>query len=221
MPSQHITQPVIEQMVTQQVRAWNVLHNRVLNALRAIAREPFVPPALRASANADANLAIGVNQVMLAPTFEGRILQALNIQGPEQALVLGAANAHLAACLAKLVAKVLLVDRDAALLESARQVLLTASTLNNIAVQTADPLTYATPKTFDLVAVAGSLPALPDTLKQALTLGGRLFAVVGSAPAMQAKLLTRTGEHSWEETVLFETCLPTLSGVARPGTFSF
>lgn len=221
MSSQHIAQPVIEQMVTQQVRAWNVLDNRVLDALRAIPREPFVPPTLRASAYADANLAIGVNQMLLAPTFEGRILQALAIQGTEQAVVLGAANAHLAACLAKLVSKVLLVDRDAALLETARQTMLAASAQNNIAVQAADPLTFASPKTFDLIAVSGSVPTLPDTLRQALTVGGRLFVVVGNAPTMQAVLINRTGEHSWEETVLFETCLPTLAGVARPDTFSF
>jgi len=221
MPRDHAARQIIEQMVNQQVRTWNVLDNRVLDSLRNIPREPFVPPALRGSACADANLAIGVGQVMLAPTFEGRVLQALGAKGTEQALVLGVANAHLAACLATLTAKVMLVDHDAALLESARQTLLNATKLNNIAVQVADPLTFVAVQTFDLIAVTGSLPAVPDTLKQSLRVGGRLFAVIGVAPVMQAVLVTRTGDHSWQDTVLFETCLPTLSGVTRPATFQF
>ena len=68
-----------QQMVDQQIRTWEVLDPRVLDALSAVPREAFVPDGYRELAFADAPLPIGFGQSMLAPKIQGRILQALGV----------------------------------------------------------------------------------------------------------------------------------------------
>ena len=67
-------------------------------------------------------------------------------------------------------------------------------------------------KAWDVIAVTGSLAALPDNLQRALKPGGRLFVVVGSSPVMEAMLITRVGESEWTRQSLFETDLPRVHG---------
>jgi protein-L-isoaspartate(D-aspartate) O-methyltransferase len=212
--------PVVEQMVTQQVRAWNVTDDRVLDALRLTPREAFVPDSLRQTACADAHLPMARGQVMLAPKFEGKILQALQVRSGDQALVVGAANAHLAACMARLAGKVTLLDDDAQAIETARQ-LMVAVGVNNTHVQVAAWPQLSASQMYDVIVVAGSLPTLPEVFKQALTIEGRLFAVVGGEPVMEAMLITRTGGQAWRQEDLFETVLPMLSGATTPPAFQF
>jgi len=63
---------------------------------------------------------------------------------------------------------------------------------------------------YDVIAVTASLPAVPENLKQALKMGGRMFVIIGSSPVMQAVLITRDGEAEWTTQSLFETDLPRL-----------
>ena len=77
------------QMIEQQVRAWEVLDLRVLDALQQVPREEFVPAPYRDLAFADTNVPIGHGQAMLAPKVEGRILQALDVQPGDVALEVG------------------------------------------------------------------------------------------------------------------------------------
>jgi protein-L-isoaspartate(D-aspartate) O-methyltransferase len=72
---------------------------------------------------------------------------------------------------------------------------------------------------YDAIAVTGSLPVLHDDLQQQLALGGRLFVVVGEAPAMEALLITRMDEDDWATDSLFETVLPPLKGAEKPRRF--
>ena len=66
------------QMITQQVRAWDVLDERVLDAMRRVPREFFVPERFAGVAFADADVPLRDGQHMLAPKVVGRLLQALN-----------------------------------------------------------------------------------------------------------------------------------------------
>ena len=85
-----------EQMITQQVRTWSVLDDRVLQTLRNVSREEFVPDGYRSLAFADTNLPLAHGQVMLAPKLEGKILQAMAVQSTEHVLLIGAGSGHLA-----------------------------------------------------------------------------------------------------------------------------
>ena len=100
------TEAARRQMIDQQVRTWDVLDPRVLDALGAVPREHFVPEAYRGVAFADAPIPIGHGQFMLAPALEGRILQALAPVRGERALEIGTGSGFFAACLAHLTGSV-------------------------------------------------------------------------------------------------------------------
>src|SRR5690606_32270606 len=68
-----------EDMVERQIRTWEVFDQAVLDLMKVVPRENFVPDSMRALACADMNVPIGEGEVMLAPKVEGRMLQALAI----------------------------------------------------------------------------------------------------------------------------------------------
>jgi protein-L-isoaspartate(D-aspartate) O-methyltransferase len=74
---------------------------------------------------------------------------------------------------------------------------------------------------YDAIAVTGSLPSLPQGLKDNLQIGGRLFAVVGEAPVMEAVLVTRINANEWCEETLFETAVPPLLNAQKVQHFTF
>src|SRR5687767_5582942 len=95
-----------QQMVEQQVHAWEVFDDRVLNAMRDIKREDFAPAAYREVAFADAPIPLGRGQSMLPPKVDGRILHSLEIKPDDVALEVGTGSGFLAACLGRLAARV-------------------------------------------------------------------------------------------------------------------
>jgi protein-L-isoaspartate(D-aspartate) O-methyltransferase len=62
---------------------------------------------------------------------------------------------------------------------------------------------------------------LDPALLEQLEVGGRLFAIVGQAPAMEACLVTRTSKRQWDTESLFETVVPPLIGAGPPRRFHF
>lgn len=105
-----MTTVALEQMVMQQVRAWDVLEERVLDTLRRVPRERFVPTAFRAVAYADAAIPLPHGQHMLTPQFIGRILKAIGAAPTETVLEIGTGSGYLTACLASSSARPF--DRD-------------------------------------------------------------------------------------------------------------
>ena len=117
------TEAARRQMIDQQVRAWDVLDERVLETLAAVPREQFVPEAYRAVAFADAPIPIGHGQVMLTPALEGRILQALAPARGERTLEIGTGSGYFAACLAHLTGSVDTIEIHAELAATAARAL--------------------------------------------------------------------------------------------------
>jgi protein-L-isoaspartate(D-aspartate) O-methyltransferase len=208
------------QMVTQQVRAWEVLDPRVLQVLTEVRREAFVPPAWRNLAFADTAIPLGDGQQMLTPQVEGRILQALEVGAADRVLEVGTGSGFLAACLGRLGAAVTTLEIRPALAEQARRALRDAGA-RNCEVITADAFAWQPAAPFDCIAVTGSLPVDEAPFRDWLAPGGRLFVVVGAAPAMDARLVRRaaTGEFSRES--LFETVLDPLDHAPQPEPFRF
>ena len=93
-------------MVEQQVRPWDVLDFRVLDAMTTIARDAFVPDEYKSMAYADTKIPLGHGQTMMPPVVEGRMLQALMIQEDDVALEIGTGSGYITACLAELGAEV-------------------------------------------------------------------------------------------------------------------
>jgi protein-L-isoaspartate(D-aspartate) O-methyltransferase len=72
---------------------------------------------------------------------------------------------------------------------------------------------------YDVIAVTGSVPILERGFQQQLAVGGRLFVIVGEAPAMEALLIRRSGDDQWSTESLFETVIPKLKGAREPERF--
>ena len=209
-----------QQMVDQQVRAWDVLHPDVLQVLKNIPREQFVPTGYEALAFADTEIPIGHDQFMMTPTLVGRLLQALKPTSSDKVLEIGTGSGFLAACLARLSDSVTSVDIHDDFLETAK-VNLEDSGISNVTLLSMDAMRELPDEKFDVVAVTGSIEDFDPRFVDALNPGGRLFVVVGSGHAMDARLITRTGDNDWQSESLFETVLAPLVNGSKPPQFLF
>ena len=208
------------QMVNQQVRGWNVYDEDVLAMLRQLPRERFVPEGYESLAFADMELPIGHGERMMTPTIEGRLLQALGLEGDEKVLEIGTGSGFMTACLASLAAKVTSIDIHAGFLSTA-EARLAAHDLDNIELVQMDAMREIPEGGFDAIAVTGSIQSFDPRFVEALNPYGRLFVVVGDAPAMEARLVERTDGKDWQSVSLFETTLAPLVHGALPPQFSF
>ncbi|HEX6832156.1 MAG TPA: protein-L-isoaspartate O-methyltransferase [Rudaea sp.] len=207
-------------MVEQQVRPWEVLDSRVLEALSAIRREDFVPPAFRNLAFADLALPLGHDEVMMKPVVEGRVLQAVAPTREERVLEIGTGSGFLTACLARLSGEVVSVEQHADFADAART-RLHATRIANARVEVADAVQKFVPSgAFDAVVVTGAVYELPRHWREWVKPGGRLFAIIGESPAQSAMLYTRGAGADWHEEALFETDLPYLYNAAPPKRFT-
>lgn len=208
-------------MVENQVRPWDVLDARVLDALAQVRREDFVSAAHQRLAFADVCLPLGHGQVMMKPVIEGRVLQALNLQPHERVLQIGTGSGFLTACMALLCAHVTSIDvhEDFTTMAQAR---LADAGIANVELLTGDALGAWQPQqTFDAIVVTSAVWQVPQRFLGWLKPGGRLLAIRGDSPAQQAVLLTQTGTNGYREEYLFETDLPYLAGAEPPRRFVF
>ncbi len=208
------------QMINQQVRTWEVLDQRVLEALAAVPRENFVPEAYRDVAFADTAIPIGNGEFMLQPKLEGRILQALGLERGDRALEIGTGTGFFAACIEYLTGDVESIEIHADLADGATRALKRLG-ISRARVSCADALNRSFDPHYHAIAVTGSLPAYDHRFERALTVGGRLFVVVGSTPVMEARLITRTTADSWLSETLFETCIEPLRNAIPAARFRF
>ena len=209
-----------EQMVEQQVRAWDVLDSRVLDVLRKVSREAFVPAEYRDLAYADTAIPLGHGVSMMPPMLVGRLLQALSIKKDDQVLEVGTGSGFLCACLANMAARVHSIDiHEELTAEAGRR--LDEQGIQNVRLETRDANTLDEQSAYDVIAVTGSLPKYTGNFEKALKTGGRLFVVVGAGPVMEAMLITRLASDKWVREVLFETSLPALANSPQPEGFRF
>jgi protein-L-isoaspartate(D-aspartate) O-methyltransferase len=208
------------QMVDQQIRTWEVLDPRVLEALSAVPREAFVPPEYRELAFADAPIPIGFGQSMLSPKLQGRILQALGVSATDNVLEVGSGTGYLSACLSLLGCSTHSIDIHAGLVDLA-QVNLRALPSARVQFQIRDAFDAAPLGEYDAVAVTGSLPIYDPRFEKSLRVGGRLFAIVGAAPVMDAILVRRVDSNEWIRESLFETVVAPLINATAAQRFVF
>ena len=212
-------------MVEQQVRPWDVLSNDVLEVMSTVPREAFTPEAYKNLAYADTRIPLGSHDdhdsFMLNPVIEGRILQHLAITSNCTVLEIGTGTGYLTACMAKLGNHVDTVDIHEELSETAEKNLASLN-ITNVNFSTGDASKgWSQKPAYDAIAITASMPSMPESYKKLLKVGGRLFVIVGEAPAMQAYLVTRISDTKWETEELFETsvCAIENSGTEEPFIF--
>jgi len=208
-------------MIEQQIRPWEVLDPQVLDLLFVVKREDFVPAAWRNLAFADLEIPLADGQVMLAPRMEARLLQELGVRKTDKVLEIGTGSGYMAALLAARAEHVVSLEIRPELAANARDNLQRAG-VNNVNVECADGLAGWTQRApFDVIVFSGSLAQVPPAVLKQLRVGGRLAAVVGNAPAMEAQLITCVADGVFNTINLFETVVPALDGgSAKPG-FNF
>lgn len=209
-----------EMMVEQQVRPWDVLDARVLGVLATLPREKFVPEIHRALAYADVEIPLGHSQKMMKPVVEGRTLQALLLQDGDEVLEIGTGGGYLAACMGALAREVVSLEIQPELAARARQQLDASVLGGNVRIENVDALHYATDRRFDAICVTAAVTEIPSLFLQWLRPGGRLFAVRGRSPVMEAVLVYNEVNGPRIES-LFETDVPYLAGAAPAPQFVF
>jgi protein-L-isoaspartate(D-aspartate) O-methyltransferase len=209
-----------EQMVEQQVRAWDVLDARVLDVFRKIPREHFVPQEHRYLAFADVEIPLAQGQHMLRPNVAGRLLQALELAGSDRVLEIGAGTGFFTACLAAVSANVRSLEIFPDLAEAAKANL-SSRNIRNAEIVVADATKVDSNVQYDAIAVTASLPVYDERFQRQLAIGGRLVVVVGAPPIMDARLIRRMSEDTWVTESLFETVVDPLINARRPQEFTF
>jgi protein-L-isoaspartate(D-aspartate) O-methyltransferase len=211
---------VREQMIEQQVRAWDVLDAQVLTVMREVPRELFASAEHGYLAYADVEVPLPCGQRMLRPSVAGRLLQALLPEATETVLEIGTGTGFLTACLRAMAARVRSLEVFAELADAARRNL-AALGMRDVEVVDADAWSFESGARYGAIAVTGSLPLYDARFERMLSVGGRLFVVVGEPPVMEARLVRRTAEEAWATESLFETVIDPLANAARPPRFTF
>ena len=208
-------------MVEQQIRPWEVLDQDVLDLLMTVKREEFVPAAYRELAFADVEIPIGCGQVMLKPVIEGKVLQALRLGKADSVLEVGTGSGYFAALLAARTEWVRTIELEPELVKLAGANLARNGVENVVVVQGDGIAGWAERAPYDVIVVSGGLPFVPQALLEQLKVGGRLFAFVGEAPVMKARLITCEAEGRFRTEDIFETVVPMLKNAPQRDGFSF
>ena len=210
-------------MIEQQIRPWDVLDQSVLSLLAVVKREDFVPPAHKALAFVDTEVPLpgSGGQCMLAPKVEARLLQELAVQKHESVLEIGTGSGYMAALLGHKAQQVHSLEIDAGLAQTARTHLRRAGVVNVTVLNVDGAQGLAAEAPFDVIVLSGSVAEVPAALLAQLKLGGRLVAIVGQLPIMQATLFTHSSPDDFSSVELFDTVAPRLRGFDEPSRFKF
>jgi protein-L-isoaspartate(D-aspartate) O-methyltransferase len=210
-------------MVEQQIRPWDVLDQEVLDLLLQVRREDFVLEAHRALALSDLEIPLGHGEAMLSPKLEARIVQEVGVKADDRVLEVGTGSGYMTALLARMahrgsVRSVEIIPEFAARAEA----ILKQQGIANVVLEVGDAARgWPQGGPYDVIVLTGSVPVLPEAFRAGLKVGGRLFAVVGEAPVMEAQLITCVAEGVYRTTNLFETSIPPLRNAMQPQRFVF
>lgn len=207
-------------MIEQQIRPCEVLEARILELLHKIRREHFVPEGKKALAFMDMEIPLGFGVSMWQPKLEARVLQELHLTRGDRVLEIGTGSGYLTALLSALAAHVTSVEIEPELSAMAKSHL-QAYQRENVTLEVGDAARGWGDQQYDVIVLTGSVPVLPDVFQNSLKIGGRLFAIVGSGPLMEARLITRVGPDVFETVNIMETSVAALKNAPQPQKFVF
>jgi len=208
-------------MIEQQIRPCEVLDERILDLLKHVRREHYVPNDKREMAFMDLEIPLGYGASMWQPKLEARSVQELHISRNDKVLEVGTGSGYLTALLSVLAGHVASVEIVPELSALARQRLQTYHH-DNTTLEIGDAAHgWGIGEKYDVIVLTGSTPVLPAAFQNSLNIGGRLFAIVGDAPVMEAKLITRVAADTYETVNIMETSVAPLQNALQPERFVF
>lgn len=206
-------------MIEQQIRPCDVLEARILELLHHVRREQFVPEGKKAMAFMDMEIPLGCGVSMWQPKLEARALQELHLSRSDRVLEVGTGSGYLTALLSALAGHVTSVEIEAELSEMARSHLQPLHR-ENVTLAVGDA-SRGWGEGYDAIVLTGSTPVLPIAFQNSLNIGGRMFVIVGEAPVMEAKLITRVAADIYETVNIMETSVGALQNAQQPKRFVF
>lgn len=208
-------------MIEQQIRPWNVLDQDVLDLLVVVKREEFVPAAHKALAFVDTEIPLPGGEAMFTPKMEARILQEVMLRKHETVLEIGAGSGYMAALLAHKGRHVTTVEILPELKAMAETNLARAGVTNATVELGNGAAGWDKGAPYDVIVISGALEVLPDAFLKQVNVGGRIAAIVGTAPVMSVNIITRVSETAYDTVKVFETNVKPLSGAAALSKFTF
>ncbi len=185
-------------MVEKQIAERGVKNKAVLDAMRAVPREMFVPEAAVEFAYEDGPLDIEAGQTISQPYVVALMAAALELSPRDRVLEIGAGSGYAAAVLSRVAAEVYAVERHAVLVDLARRRMKDLGYDNVHIFQGDGTLGCPEHAPYDAIVVSAGGPSVPDALRAQLVIGGRLVIPVGATPPEQELVcVTRTGEHEY------------------------
>jgi protein-L-isoaspartate(D-aspartate) O-methyltransferase len=185
-------------MVEQQIASRGVGSKLVLDAMRRVPRELFVPEHLRDLAYADGPLSIGEGQTISQPYIVALMVEALCLYGGEKVLEIGTGSGYAAAVLAEIAGQVYTIERIDQLAQKAKIVLEEAGYDNVQVIQGDGTLGWPQQAPYDAIVVTAGGPEVPESLKNQLKEGGRLVIPVGTDMYSQELLrVTRVSDSEF------------------------
>jgi protein-L-isoaspartate(D-aspartate) O-methyltransferase len=202
-------------MVRQQIAGRGIHHPAVLDALRAVPREAFVPDEQRDAAYLDSPLPLGHGQTISQPYVVALMIELLDPQPGDRVLEVGGGSGYAAAVLSRVVGQVYTIERLDPLCERARSTL-QALGYHNVEVRCADgSLGWEPAAPYDGILVAAGGPDVPSALKAQLAIGGRLVIPVGDSSHQQILVrVTREGDDDYRTEQLAHVAFVPLIGAA-------
>ena len=188
-----------QEMVEHQIEARGVRSGAVLDAMRNVAREAFLPHDMQEFAYEDSPLPIAADQTISQPYIVALMADSLRLRGGEKILEIGAGSGYAAAVLSEIASDVYTVERIGQLAEKAAAVL-ADNGYNNVHVLHGDgTLGWPDHAPYDAIVVAAGGPKIPDSLRTQLKIGGRLVIPVGNdIRAQELVRVTRLSETEYK-----------------------
>ena len=202
-----------EAMIESQLRPQGVTDRGVLDAMRTVARENFLPSHTRPLAYVDRAVAVSEGRFLAAPTVLGQLLTEMRPQPGQRALVIGAGTGYSAAVLKEIGLDVVPIESDARLIAAAGEqgVQVTSGSLD---------AGSATGAPYDQILIDGAVEYLPDAIIEQLADGGRLGAALIDR-GITRLIVGRKAGGAFGYLSIGDAGVPALPGFSRPKAFTF
>jgi protein-L-isoaspartate(D-aspartate) O-methyltransferase len=207
-------------MVDGQIRTADVTDAALLDALRTVPREQFLPPALAPLAYLDADILLGKGRALLRPMVLAKLIQAAPISAGARILDVGCATGYSAAILARLGAFVVALEEDADLAAAATAALAAVGAINAQVVVGPLAAGWRAGAPYDGILLNGAAEVVPEVLGEQLKPGGWLIGVGGRPPACKG-MVYRVTEGCLVGRPIFDAAATSLPGFRAPPSFVF
>lgn len=189
-----------EAMVRRQIAGRGIDDRRLLDAIRAVPREAFVPEALAHLAYEDTPLPIEAGQTISQPYIVALMIAAAEVAPRDRVLEIGAGSGYAAAVMGRIAETVIAIERHAELAALAAERMQRLGYDNVRIVEGDGSAGLAEEAPFDAILAAASGSHVPDALRRQLGLGGVLVMPIGEPGAVQSLIrVTRTGDEAFIE----------------------